>query len=105
MTSEEDLAFHCAPFFLTNTIKEYGRLKMAGESIPSIDKQLSGLAQKRQSSSSSFQDGVTQYPHFKTKTNPKKAVRQISLYQLCCLSESFKLSNLGHKLYGTLGFW
>jgi len=78
MTSEEDLAFHCA-HFLTNAINEYGRLKMAGESIPYIDKQLSSLAQKRLSCSSPFQDGVTQYPHFKTKTKPKKAVWENSL--------------------------
>lgn len=46
MTCEEDLAFHCISIFLTYTISEYGRLKMAGETIPPIDIQESDLAEK-----------------------------------------------------------
>lgn len=71
MTCEEDLAFHCISIFLTYTISEYGRLKMAGETVPPIDIQESDLAEKWLSCSSSFQDG----PHnisLKAKTAPQK---------------------------------
>lgn len=40
-----------------------------------------------------FKMGVTQYPHFKTKTKPQKAVWQISLYYSCISVPSLKVLN------------
>lgn len=92
--------------YLTYTISEYERLKKAGETVSPINKHVSDLAEKWLSSSS-FQDGSHNIPISKQKQLPKKAVWQISLNELyfCPLSESFKLANLGYKLYKTLEFW
>lgn len=55
---------------------------MAGESNPSVDKQLFDLAQGGLSSPSAFEDWTTQYPCFKQMqtTTTKKAVCQVSLF-------------------------
>lgn len=53
---------------------------MAGESNPSVDKQLFDLAQGGLSSPSTFEDWTTQYPCFKQIQKKKKAVCQVSLF-------------------------
>lgn len=64
---------------------------MAGESNPSIEKQLSDLIQEGLSSASPFPDGATQYPHLKTNyrhmhAQKKQHAKSVSLPALFLLA-------------------